>query len=326
MPSDYHQLSEEAISNTNVISNKLIEKMLTLRSTSYFSQIKAQLLTNTIYEIDSSKKVLFNTNSKLEKEIRERKLAEARLKEALIKAEEATKLKDKFVALVSHDLKDPLGLIMGYLQLAQITAGNPREVSEMIETSLSACNDMNNLINDILSLSRIQNGKLKPECAMTDIANLATLAINFYSKIASDKEIMLSNKININTCIYADEKLLFEVINNLISNAIKFCNKGDSIKIYIPQEETSTIIIADTGIGIAETIIDDIFHYEKKTSTIGTVGESGTGFGLPLSHDIVKAHGGNLQVKSTLGEGTTFYIKLPPVQNSDTFLQTEVGL
>lgn len=311
MNTDYRDISNETISNANTAKHKLVEKVLALRCEAYLAQIKAQLLINTIYEIDGRNKMLFTVNHNLQTEINERRLAEEKLEQARKQAEDATLLKDKFVALVSHDLKNPLNLIMSYLQLAQMTCQLPAEASEMIEESLSACISMDNLINDLLSLNRIKDGQLKPECSAINVQYMVALVFEFYRGKANKKGIHLVNEVSENITFYADEKLLTQVINNLVSNAIKFCDKEDSIKISISQKDPSTIIVEDTGRGIAPHIIDDLFLYEKKTSTLGTQGESGTGFGLPLAYHIIQAHSGCLQVESIVGEGTTFYIKLP---------------
>jgi len=318
MPRSYRNISNETISNATTVKDELIEKILELRSSTYLSQIKAKLLTNTIFEIDHSKKQLFNTNTRLEQEICDRKIAEERLEDALIKAEEATKLKDKFVALVSHDLKTPLHQIMGFLQLTQVNAEElSDDTNENIEESLKACSNMNDLINDILNLSRIKNGELKPTCTTIDAAEIISEAIDSYVKMANKKGINLINEVPAHSYVYADKKLLYEVVSNLVTNSIKFCNNGDSIRVFTSQDDISTIVISDTGIGIAEKIIDNIFCYEKKTSTTGTLGEQGTGFGLPLCYDIIKSHGGSLKVETLLGGGTSFFISLPQTTNED---------
>ena len=311
MAIDYREVSDESINNANVINDRLIEKSLAMRCSSYLSQIKAQLLTDTIYEIDNSKKVLFNTNSKLEKEIAERKKAEEGLRKAKIEAEDATRLKDKFVTLVSHDLKNPLNAIMGYYELLRLSKDLPDNASTLVAKGLSACNDMNVLINEILNLSRIKAGKITPERTRLDAKKVAGLVIEQYSEAANIKEVSLINEVPENTSFFADEKLLIEVIGNLLSNSIKFCNQGDSVKIYLPEGESTVIAISDTGVGIKPELYDGLFEYENKTSTKGTLGEAGTGFGLPLARDIIESHGGDLRMESTLGEGTTFFISLP---------------
>jgi len=311
MANNYRDISDKTITEAKVVNHSLIEKALAMRCNSYLSQIKAQLLTDTIFEIDSTKKRLFNINTKLQKEINEHKKTEEKLKKAKEEAEEATKLKDKFVALVSHDLKSPLSVIKGYLDLLQMTQNLPPKANEMVHKGYLACESMRVLIENILSMSRISGGKICTECTLIDMEFLISRIVVDNMMMSDKKGVALINEVPQNTPIYADEELLFEAVSNLISNSIKFCSKGDTIKVYVPHGETSTIAVSDTGAGIKADAIKNLFLYEEKTSTIGTSGEMGTGFGLPLTHDIIAAHKGRLDVESTPGVGTTFYIRLP---------------
>jgi len=166
----------------------------------------------------------------------------------------------------------------------------------------------------MLSLSRIKGSSIKPEYAFAHVHDIAGQAINNYHRIAVDKGIELINEIPGKARIYTDERLLLEVLRNLISNAVKFCKKGDKVRLYIPDGEPATIAVADTGIGIKDTNMFTLFSYEEKTSTRGTSGERGTGFGLPLCHEIVAAHRGTLELESEVDKGSTFYIRLPDVK------------
>ncbi len=132
--------------------------------------------------------------------------------------------------------------------------------------------------------------------------------------MANRKEIDLICKVPTKTRLYADPDLLGRVMENLITNAIKFCNKGDKITIFVPEGEKGVIAVQDTGTGIREVYKPDLFKYEEKTSDIGTSGEKGTGLGLPLCQDIMKAHGGMLEFESEPGKGTTFFARLPDVR------------
>jgi len=106
-----------------------------------------------------------------------------------------------------------------------------------------------------------------------------------------------------------------EVIQNLISNAIKFSLKSNIVSVYI--DNASTLVVKDEGQGIPADMLTKLFNLEEKTSRQGTAGEEGTGFGLPLSYDIIKAHGGELRAYSVEGEGSSFFIQLP---DSDTLI------
>jgi signal transduction histidine kinase len=128
--------------------------------------------------------------------------------------------------------------------------------------------------------------------------------------VAEEKKIKLVNGIPKGTMLTADPILFLVVLTNLISNALKFCSEGDEIAVEIPENMVNTIAVRDSGPGISEKIVPDLFKHEIKTTTVGTMGELGTGLGLPYFHDIVSAHGGRIWVESKVGEGSTFYVEL----------------
>ncbi|EGG99428.1 Phosphate regulon sensor protein PhoR [gamma proteobacterium IMCC2047] len=317
MAADFRDLSNESITNANRINNRLIEKTLAMRCNSYLSHIKAKLLTDTIYEIDSSKKALFNINSRLEQEIQSRKEMEEKLRSSTKEAEGATRLKDKFVALVTHDLKNPLNVISGSLQLLHLSSQLSESEKDMVESALFACGQMNNLISDVLNLSRIKQGKIMPELRLFDLTALIGKLIKLRESQADKKGVKLVSAIPDKSIVFADELLLAEVFENLLSNAVKFCAEGDTVKIYLPHDKPATIAVADTGAGVPQEFLENLFSYEEKTSSIGTEGEMGTGFGLPLSHEIVIAHGGKMWVESFDKKGSTFFVTLPSLSSDN---------
>ncbi len=249
-------------------------------------------------------------------DITERKIAEIELVKAKEAAEEATKLKDKFVSLVSHDLRGPLGTMMGLINFALNDKKEPQgeESKRILKSAVSSGNKMLTMIKDLLSISRLKTGKLVPNPEFLDARIIVEYVLANVGHQAKSKGITLTNEIVKNSRIYADRSLLTEVIQNLVSNAIKFCGKGDAVKLFIPAGKQTTIAVADSGSGISPDDIENIFSYEEKTSTAGTAGETGTGLGLPLSKDIMEAHGGTLTVASELAGGTTFYAELPFVK------------
>ena len=247
-------------------------------------------------------------------DITEHKKGDEAILRAKEKAEEATKLKDKFVSLVSHDLKGPLTRILGYLQLLRDGSFDHDTQNSFFSEAIESCDEMGSLISEILDISKIKSGMIKPKFSFIDANHIAEYALKNYELMAKAKGIDLINNIPKGTRIYADERLYFEAIRNLISNAVKFCHKGDTITIYCPDGYPTSIAVSDTGIGIKASRLDTIFIYEEKSSTKGTSGESGTGFGLPLARDIMEAQGGALHVQSIEGEGSTFYAELPLVK------------
>ncbi len=170
------------------------------------------------------------------------------------------------------------------------------------------------MIDDIRNFGRFQAGKIKPKLKFIDGYASALHSVGNHSYLAEQKGIKLINEVQPGTRLYADPCLFYEVIQNLVSNAVKFCRKGDRITVYTPPGNDPSIAVKDTGPGINKSVLPDVFRADIKTSTVGTAGETGAGLGLSYSHDIMKAHGGTLTVESEEGKGTTIIVQLPYVK------------
>ncbi len=250
------------------------------------------------------------------RDITERKHAEEELRKAKENAEEATLLKDKFVSLVSHDLRGPLATMIGFLKLTadDVDAHVSTNTLKRINIAIDSAKRMNDLIEELLSISRLKTGKIQPKLRFLDVNYLVLKVISAFAPMAESKRIILKNDIPDKYRLFADPTLFYQVLQNLVGNAVKFCRAGDHIRIFIPDGKPSTVAVSDSGIGIEPSRATRLFNYEEKTSTTGTAGESGTGLGLPLSRDIILAHGGNLLLESEPGKGATFYAILPDVR------------
>jgi len=277
------------------------------------SKDEVGLLSRTFLQMSNNLKIerakLLEYTKRLETEVVKRTESYKSSKEA---AEEATKTKDKFVYLVSHDLKAPISVVRGYLEILKDCDHNLEEVVKNItKVALDDCDRMIHLINNILDLKKIKDGKLTPQLAFIEARVMAEEALAGFKGIAASKEITIDNQIPEETTIYADKELLYMALTNLIHNAVKFSKTGGAVSIFVPEGKDATLAIADKGIGIDKERIGSLFKYEEKKSTYGTSGESGTGFGLPLSYDIIKAHGGDITIETKAGKGSTFYVRLP---------------
>jgi len=237
------------------------------------------------------------------------------LRKAKEEAEGATKLKDKFVSMVSHDLKGPLGNMMGYLKLLLNEQAEPLgEGANVILGSALKCGEgMISLIEELLNISRLKTGKLVPQMRFHDLYVVSLRALSGLSYLALQKGIEIVNEIKPGARVFGDEQLLSEVVANVLSNSIKFSGRDSRITISHSAGEKTLLAIKDNGVGIPPEKIEFLFDYEVKTSTVGTAGETGTGLGLPLAMDIVKAHGGDISVDSKPDAGSSFTIALPVV-------------
>jgi PAS domain S-box-containing protein len=244
------------------------------------------------------------------RDVTDRKQAELEILAAKEKAENATKLKDKFVSLVSHDLRAPMATAMGLLGLAERGGAqkpDEKKRAELISKAHKSLAGLVDMIDQLLDLSRLQTGSMTVAKKSIIARHLASASLEHYAPIAEKKGVKLVNKIPTDMKLFADHILIGEVLKNLISNAIKFCRAGDTITVGAP--DILTISVQDTGLGIPENVLPNLFRPEVKTTTIGTDGEKGTGLGLPYCKEIMTAHHGDLTVSSIVGKGTTFSMK-----------------
>lgn len=260
------------------------------------------------------KQLVLDTLRKAKDEL-EAKVAErtAGLNMAKEQAEDATKLKDKFVALVSHDLRAPLASSMGFLKLAQNLHGAAMtpELRQVVDRVVKSSGAQLEMIDQLLDISRLHTGKVVVAKKFVNAhALFAIQIVGIEGKIA-EKGVSITNALPTEMQIFVDPVLFGQVAANLLSNASKFCRAGDRVSVEVVNGDRQTILVKDTGVGISPDILPDLFLHEVKTTTRGTSDETGTGLGLPFCRDIVEAHGGEIRAESPLGGGAIFSIMLP---------------
>ncbi|MEO5378548.1 MAG: response regulator [Magnetococcus sp. DMHC-6] len=235
---------------------------------------------------------------------------------AKTEAEEATRLKDKFVSLVAHDLRSPLSSILGFIQY--IIEDNENQIVPehltMLQRAFCSGQNLIKMVEEILDIARLKSGKIILKKTFFDVHSFIQTILKRVEYEKTNKGVHILATIPEGMRLYGDIDLIGEVLQNLLTNAIKFSTFGDTIHIGTPKEELSSIVIQDQGVGIPDHIIPKLFNMAEKVSTPGTSGEKGTGFGLPFSFDIMKAHGGQLEVDSTFGKGSSFKMVFPLVQ------------
>jgi PAS domain S-box-containing protein len=269
------------------------------------------MFSNSVVSLDGKQGVM-----SIVKDITERKKAEEELRVAKETAEEATRLKDQFVSLLAHDLRAPLNSIFSLVALLRGDTGHPlaaeqqrllRSVAEQGESTLR-------MIEDLLNVSRLRTGKLKPELRFVDAAAVTANALSLLKPLAAEKRIELRDDVPHRTRIYTDADMLAKVIYNLISNAIKFSRRGGRIRLFVPPGRPTTLAVQDQGVGVDPKLVPNLFGHEVKTSALGTAGERGTGLGLPLSQDLMRALGGEITLEASSEQGSVFYAELPAVR------------
>ncbi len=227
------------------------------------------------------------------------------------RAEEATRLKDKFIMLVSHDLKTPLIGMLGILQLLQKRTENTEEAMLCINMAVQANKRMIRMIDQLLDINRIRAGKLQLKCRYCNGAEIVKEAVATVEGMAAQKGITIRNMVSEKTMVIADPVFLQQVFCNLLTNAVKFSGQGTTVAIKVSSGEEMVFSVEDNGVGIPPDKMKSIFSYHDRTSTRGTEGEAGTGFGLPLSADIMEALNGKLKAESRPEGGTSFSVVLP---------------
>ncbi|MBN2327045.1 MAG: GAF domain-containing sensor histidine kinase [Candidatus Omnitrophica bacterium] len=239
-------------------------------------------------------------------------LEKGRMYEELL---ELNQIKNKFLGIAAHDLRNPLGVIMGYLKLfSQGYFGELKEEQKVVMTKLqNNCDAMLNLITDMLDVSAIESGKLDLNLQVVDVVQFLDECLKTATHLAKGKSIEMSLQIDSGLPkIIFDPNRIQQVVDNLVTNAIKFSESNTAIQIHTSlQEDEIWISVTDQGQGIPEHELGLIFNPFTKISVKPTAGEKSTGLGLAIAKKMVEAHGGKIWVKSEVGEGSTFTFSLP---------------
>ncbi len=223
--------------------------------------------------------------------------------------------KDKFISIISHDLKSPFTSIVGFAELGindnTLTAEELKEYMGHIKDASMHTLD---LVNGLLDWTRLQTGRLTINPAVVNANYLVRKTSEILNGYAVQKGISLVVDVDESIFIQADEGILTQAFNNLVSNSLKFTPKGGTISIIAEQlsnQQKVKFTVKDTGIGIEEEDLNKLFIVDEKFTTLGTEGERGTGLGLSLVKEIIEKHNGQIEVKSIVGEGTEFIFSLP---------------
>lgn len=230
--------------------------------------------------------------------------------------------KDKFFSIISHDLRSPFA---GFVTLTDLITKNinaftKEELLELIESLNNNAQSTYSLLEDLLEWARSQMGRIKINIEKVDIATITYETLYSMSNLAEQKEITLEHNIDRNTFVECDRNMISTVVRNIISNAIKFTNINGKITLYSEIIETSLmkkywrVSVEDTGVGMSDEQLKNLFSLNLYNSTIGTANEKGTGLGLVISNDFIQKMNGRMWVESQVGKGSVFHIELPFIE------------
>ncbi len=223
--------------------------------------------------------------------------------------------KNEFLGMAAHDLRNPIGVIMGYSEFILEEAADklPREHLNFIRIILKSSEFMLKMLNDLLDIAKIESGKLNLDKQPIDFEELVGSNLSLNRVIAEKKGIRIVQEIYEKLPeITVDPDKIEQVLNNLISNAVKFSERGTTITVSaFHDNKNMTVMVKDQGQGIPQQEIQKLFKPFSKLSVQTTDGESSTGLGLSICHKIILGHGGKIWVESKVGTGTTFYFSLP---------------
>ena len=253
---------------------------------------------------------LLEKKEELEKNVEE-------LEKAKQKVEEGSRAKSEFLSTMSHEIRTPMNAIIGMTNL--LVKDNPREDQlEQLEILDFSAKTLLSLINDVLDFSKIESGKIEFERVAFNLQNLLNGVLESFRFTADKKDVSLYLEVDedVPDVIVGDPNRLTQILNNLVSNAVKFTEEG-SVGVIVGKQQSGDdqlelcFRVTDTGMGISEEKQNQIFESftQERTDTSRVFG--GTGLGLAISQKLVDLQDGTISVESVKGKGSTFYVELP---------------
>jgi signal transduction histidine kinase len=227
---------------------------------------------------------------------------------------ELNQSKDKFLSIISHDLRGPFGILRGLSQnlVHQFDEYSREELREQLRLLNHSAECFYKLLENLLTWSRVQRGTLAYRPTVIDLGGVAFESVFIAKSQAAQKEITLDNRIAQNILVFADREMVSTVFRNLLSNAIKFTARGGRISLSArPLEEFVQVTVDDNGIGLSQAQQEKLFRLDSQVKTRGTEGEEGSGLGLILCRELIEKNAGDIWLESAPQQGARFHFTLP---------------
>jgi len=264
---------------------------------------------------------LSNTNLAQGLDISELKRAQSEIKLKNEQLERLNAEKDKFFSIIAHDLRGPFSGFLGFTDLLKtdIHSMSKDELQDTANRMFSSASSLFRLLTNLLEWSIAQRGLTAFEPEVLSLKEIADDSLRLFTDVAKNKGIVLKEKIPEDIFVIADKLMLNTILRNFVSNSVKFTETGGRILITARViDDKVEISIADTGIGMNDEMIKDLFRIDVKSGRIGTNGEPSTGLGLILCKEFVEKHNGKISVLSEVGKGSLFTFSLPLAKNVET--------
>jgi signal transduction histidine kinase/ActR/RegA family two-component response regulator len=264
-----------------------------------------------------SKESALQLNAHLAAEIAERKHAERDLRAANERLAVADRNKDEFLAMLAHELRNPLAPIKNAAQILRMANSEDATIVRAQSIIERQADHLAKLVDELLDLSRIQKGKINLEMVHVDVARAVSRAVESCDQLITEHHhlVTLNLPTGVPLCVNADPTRLDQVLVNLISNAAKYTRSGGAIQITAAREGAMAVVrIRDNGLGIAPGDLQRVFELFTQVEQSLERSQGGLGLGLKLVKELVELHGGDVEAKSEgLGNGSEFIVRLPAV-------------
>jgi len=282
----------------------------------FYSAIAIALVLLVLLIFIFSKNSLYKTTITEQKEkLTQEKIRNEAILEQTHHLEEVNQVKDKLFSIVSHDLKDSISSIKAFLDLLKEESISKEEFNDLIPELSENANNASSLLYNLLNWSKSQMQNLEPKAELFNIQEVFHTKMALVEQKIEDKRIVLIDESQ-RDFVYADKSMIEIVIQNLITNAVKFSRKGDVITVSNQDVNGKALIcVEDTGVGISRSNLDKLFNSNKNFTTIGTKNEKGTGLGLTICKDLVELNNGEIWVESTENVGSKFFVELPKAES-----------
>lgn len=310
---DYSQVKKHELEVLE--SGQILERL----SARIFSDGKQHVVRVTKFPIHDEKGEISKVGS-VSVDLTEQVFIQEELEAANKRLDAANRAKSEFLAHMSHELRTPLNSVIGFSEMVRTETLGPIDNKTYVQYAgyiQQSASHLLDVINDILDISKIEAGELELDEVATDLNDVVSEALTLASQRAIGKNLTVTSDISDDLpMLFADDRMIKQVLVNLLSNAVKFTPDGGDVVVSAKCDPDHQILIAvrDTGIGIAEKDIPRAMQPFEQVRRSAKLSHGGTGLGLSLSKKLVELHGANMFINSELGVGTTVTIMFPPVR------------